>query len=221
MEKSFYVTLTIDETRFYANDSEGQKGLVSMKILTAEFVRSAESKKDYPNLGVREIAFAGRSNVGKSSLVNTLLGRRTLVKVSKTPGHTRTLNFFLINKSFAFIDLPGYGFARAPKAVQRKWGPMMETYLTERGELACVVLVVDVRRSLTDLDKDLIEFLAFHERPVIIAATKADKMSTNRLLASKRSIAHNSNIRSPVILFSSHNGLGKKELWKEIKQFIQ
>ena len=147
-----------------------------MKILSADFVRSAEQEKDYPSLGVNEIAFAGRSNVGKSSLINTLLGRRALVKISKTPGHTRMLNFFLINETFAFVDLPGYGFARVSKEIKRKWGPMIETYLTRRQELTVIVVVVDIRHAPTRLDNALIEFLAYHERPIIIAATKADKL---------------------------------------------
>lgn len=192
-----------------------------MKILSADFIRSAELKKDYPHLGVSEIAFAGRSNVGKSSLINTILGRRALVKTSKTPGHTRTLNFFLINQTFAFVDLPGYGFARVPEEVRRKWRPMMETYLKSRQELTGIVVVVDVRHALTELDHTLIEFLTFHQRPTIIAATKADKLPKSRLLASKRSIEHNLRISAPVILFSSQSGQGKKELWKEIKNFIQ
>jgi GTP-binding protein len=192
-----------------------------MKVLSADFVRSAEQEKDYPSLGVNEIAFAGRSNVGKSSLINTLLGRRALVKISKTPGHTRMLNFFLINEAFAFVDLPGYGFARVPKSIKRKWGPMIETYLTRRQELATIIVVVDVRHALTELDSALIEFLTYHEKPMIIAATKADKLSKSRALASKRSIEHNLSVGAPIVLFSSQNGQGKKELWNEIKNFIQ
>jgi GTP-binding protein len=118
----------------------------AMKVLSAQFMKAAERQKDYPTGGLPEVAFAGRSNVGKSSMINTLLGRRNLVRTSKTPGLTRMLNFYLINDRFIFVDLPGYGYARVPLQVKKKWGPMVETYLNTRKELTGVVVIMDARR---------------------------------------------------------------------------
>ncbi len=191
-----------------------------MKIFEANFLLAAQDKKGYPTGGLKEIAFAGRSNVGKSSTINTLLGRHTLVRISKTPGHTRKLNFFLINDSFIFVDFPGYGFARVPLEVQRQWAPMVEHYLEERKELAGVVVIVDVRRLSTDADVRLITYLHSRNIPVIIAATKADKLARGALSLQQRAIKAQFNDHAPVIAFSAHTGLGKNELWKEIKSLI-
>lgn len=193
----------------------------TMKILSAKFLTAAQDPKSYPRGGLKEIAFAGRSNVGKSSAINTLLGRQGLVKTSKTPGHTRKLNFFLINERFIFVDFPGYGFARVPLEVKRKWGPMVETYLKARKQLAAVVVVVDVRRSLTESDAQVIEYIASHGISVIVAATKADKLSHSRRLEQRQRLEAELGGRAPVVLFSSHTGLGKNELWKEIKNLIE
>ncbi|MGB6063552.1 MAG: ribosome biogenesis GTP-binding protein YihA/YsxC [Desulfomonilaceae bacterium] len=191
-----------------------------MKIFEANFLRAAQDKKSYPTGGLKEIAFAGRSNVGKSSAINTLVGRHALVRTSKTPGHTRKLNFFLINDSLIFVDFPGYGFARVPREVQRQWAPMVESYLEERKELAGVVIIVDVRRLPTDADIRLITYLSLRDIPVVIAATKADKLARGALLLQKRAIQAQLGDHIPVIAFSAHTGQGKNELWKEIKSLI-
>ncbi len=191
-----------------------------MKIFEANFLRAAQDKKSYPTGGLKEIAFAGRSNVGKSSAINTLVGRHALVRTSKTPGHTRKLNFFLINDSLIFVDFPGYGFARVPREVQRQWAPMVESYLEDRKELAGVVIIVDVRRLPTDADIRLITYLRLRDIPVVIAATKADKLARGALLLQKRAIQAQLGDHVPVIAFSAHTGQGKNELWKEIKSLI-
>ena len=168
-----------------------------------------------------EIAFAGRSNVGKSSAINRLLGRRNLVKTSKTPGHTRNLNFFLINERFIFVDFPGYGFARVPLEVKRQWGPMIETYLKARKELAGVVTIFDARRPPTESDTTLINFLHAHGISSIIVATKADKLTRGQITAMKRNMEAQFGEHTPVVVFSAVSGLGKNQLWKEIKNLIE
>jgi GTP-binding protein len=192
-----------------------------MKVVTAYFIRSANQKKDYPRLGPTEIAFAGRSNVGKSSAINTLLARHNLVPTSKSPGRTRKLNFYMINDRFIFVDLPGYGYAEVPAEIRKKWAPMIEEYLSNTSQLAGVVAFVDARRPPTDSDMALVEYLKSRGIPAIVAATKADKLSRTQAAASKRQIMEKVGEDVPVVLFSSLNGMGKKELWKEIKSLIE
>lgn len=191
-----------------------------MKIGSATFLRAAEDDKGYPVAELTEIAFAGRSNVGKSSMINTLLGRRNLVRTSKTPGHTRKLNFYLINDRFIFVDLPGYGFARVPLQERERWRPMVEAYLTGRHQLAAVVLITDARRPPTDMDRELIAYLRMRGTPFIVVATKADKLGREALALQRRAMDSAVGTGVPVIFFSSFSGLGKNELWKELKNFI-
>ena len=190
-------------------------------MISAKFLRSAQNKKDYPQEGLVELAFAGRSNVGKSSLINTLLARRSLVRTSKTPGATRKLNFFLIEEKYIFVDLPGYGFAKVPLAIKREWGPMVENYLKNRKELAGVVLTVDARHALTASDELMLDFLQAFRAPIIIAVTKADKLPRTKLTHKQQDIQAQVGERTPVIICSSLDGRGKKELWKEIKRLIE
>ncbi len=192
-----------------------------MKIVTADFLVAAEEKKDYPGGGLKEIAFSGRSNVGKSSMINTLLGRRNLVRTSKTPGRTQKLNFFVINQRYVFVDLPGYGFAAVPESVKKRWRPMVEGYLQARRELAAVVTIVDARRPPTESDMQLIHYLQHHDIPFIVAATKADKLSRSETVSCLRSIETLLGGDAPVVVFSSLNGQGRNELWKQIKNFIE
>jgi len=192
-----------------------------MKITTASFLRAAQEKKDYPQGGLTEIAFAGRSNVGKSSAINALLGRRNLVKTSKTPGHTRKLNFFLVNERFIFVDFPGYGFAAVPLEIKRQWGPMIETYLKVRNELAGVVTIIDARRAPTESDMALIDYLRAHKVPFVVAATKADKLTHSQMNAMRRDLRAHIGEDGAVVLFSAMSGLGKRELWKEIKNLME
>lgn len=192
-----------------------------MKIVSADFIRAAEKKQDYPPGGATEIAFAGRSNVGKSSMINVLLGRRNLVRTSKTPGHTRKLNFYLINDRFIFVDLPGYGYAKVPLSVRGKWGPMVENYLAQRGELGGVVVIIDARRPPTESDMSLINYLKSRAIPFIVAATKVDKLSRGRMADYRRLVKEKVGEQAPVVLFSSYNGEGKKELWREINALLE
>ena len=153
-----------------------------MIIKSSEFICAAVKPSQYPQDGVPEIAFAGRSNVGKSSLINLLLNRRKLAKVSATPGKTRTINFFSINGGeFRLVDLPGYGYAKVSKAETADWGKMMESYLSKREGLKAVVQLVDSRHAPTAQDKQMYEYLRYYGLDGIVAATKADKLSGSEL----------------------------------------
>ena len=152
-----------------------------MIIKKAEFITSAARPPQYPPAGVKEIAFAGRSNVGKSSLINLIVGRKALAKVSSSPGKTRTINFFNINDEFRIVDLPGYGFAKVSKAEQESWGKMMETYLSKREDLVSVILLVDSRHEPTAQDVQMYEWLQYYGLSGVVAATKTDKISRNEI----------------------------------------
>ena len=192
-----------------------------MIIKSAEFVTSAVKPDQYPPPDLPEIAFAGRSNVGKSSLINKLVNRRHLVKTSSTPGRTQLINFFRINNGLSLVDLPGYGFARVPKSVRRTWGPMIETYLTGRPSLKAVVLILDIRRTPDAQEHNFIDWLTLHGRQVILVLTKADKLSGNKRAVRWREIikALNHGENEP-LLFSSKTGLGKEALWRAIEALI-
>ena len=148
-----------------------------MKIRSAEITMSAVNKSQYPAEGIPEIALVGRSNVGKSSTVNTLLNRRNFARTSQTPGKTRTINFYLINQEFYFVDLPGYGYAKLSKSEKEKWGAIMERYLQERDELCAICLLVDIRHEPSNDDKMMYDWIKHFGYDCVIVATKADKIS--------------------------------------------
>ena len=152
-----------------------------MTIKSSEFICAAVKPSQYPPEGPSEIAFTGRSNVGKSSLINLLLNRRKLAKVSSTPGKTRTINFYNINDSFRIVDLPGYGYAKVSKSESEEWGRMMESYLSARDGLLKVVQLVDSRHAPTALDKQMYDYLRYYGLDGIVVATKSDKLSKSEL----------------------------------------
>ena len=192
-----------------------------MNVKSAAFVTSAVKPSQYPSPSLPEIAFAGRSNVGKSSLINTLLGRKKLVKTSSTPGRTQTINFFLINESIFFADLPGYGYANVPVAVKKKWGPMVETYLTIRDGLRAVVVILDIRRSPNQADHDLFEWLAHYNIPKIVVLTKADKLKKGKQVLQRSRIAEELSVEpSSLIPFSASKGTGKQLLGKAVEAML-
>lgn len=190
-----------------------------MKIHTAEFIKSAFDKSHWVPGDLPEIAFLGRSNVGKSSLLNSLLNRKKLAKTSNTPGRTQSINFFLINDSFYFVDLPGYGYARVSKKMRENWGQLAEEYLANRKQLVLSIQLVDSRHKPTVLDRQLHEWLQFHDKQHIIIATKADKLSNNKLNRSLRDI-QNLLPGSMIIPFSSVTARGKDRIWSEIESFL-
>jgi GTP-binding protein len=192
-----------------------------MNIKSAAFVNSAVKSSQYPHPCGSEVAFAGRSNVGKSSLINTLLGRKNLVRTGSTPGRTQTINFFLINDCIYFVDLPGYGYAKVPIEVRKTWGPMVEKYLNTREGLAAVVVILDIRRMPNQADHDLLAWLAYYNIPEILVLTKADKLKKNKQARQCALIAEDlSQSPSSLILFSAPTGRGKQQLWKAIEKLL-
>ena len=190
-----------------------------MKITSAEFVKSAFNRSHWVNDGRPEIAFLGRSNVGKSSLINSLLARRGLARTSNTPGRTQSINFFLINDGFYFADLPGYGYAKVSKTMRADWGKMAEEYLAKRDELALCIQLVDARHEPSKLDLQLNEWLEHYEKPHVVVATKSDKLSRTELQRSlnviKRTFAG-----VDVIAYSSQTAAGRDEVWSRILEAV-
>ena len=190
-----------------------------MKVTCATFVKSATSPEHYPRDGRPEIAFMGRSNVGKSSLINSLLGVRGLARTSSTPGRTQLINFFLINDAFYFVDLPGYGYARVPRDVKKLWGPMVEKYLATRSCLMLSIVITDSRHEPTELDLSMKEWLEARGKPFIIAATKVDKLSSNQLRASLSRASAVLGI-DEIVAYSAVTRTGAARIWKEITRRI-
>jgi GTP-binding protein len=193
-----------------------------MRVLSAAFVLSAKEPAHYPPALLPEVAFAGRSNVGKSSLINALLLRRGLARTSNTPGRTQEINFFSVNDRFAFVDLPGYGYAKVPEKIRRLWGPMIETYLRERQTLRLVVLILDVRREPSPEDLQLIDWLAFYGLRCLLVLTKIDKIARGQREERRRRIGAALE-RVPgveMLVFSAKTGEGKEALWREIRKAV-
>jgi len=187
-----------------------------MKILSAEFVTSAAGPKQLPDDDRPQIAFSGRSNVGKSSLINAFLNRKSLVKTSATPGKTQLVNFFLINGEFYCVDLPGYGYARAPRSVVDAWAPMIEGYIKDSPQIRVIVVLLDIRREPDERDKRLIQWLAHYNVPAFYVLTKADKVKRNEAAQARQSVARKLGLAEPPLLTSVKTGQGIVELKAEI-----
>ncbi|MEO8910432.1 MAG: ribosome biogenesis GTP-binding protein YihA/YsxC [Gemmatimonadaceae bacterium] len=198
-------------------------GADRLVIRNVEFIGGMAEKHGWrPESSLPEVAFAGRSNVGKSSLLNILVRRKSFARVSRTPGRTREINFFRINNSFLMVDLPGYGYARISKAKKAEWRPMIDSYLRRTSQLRGIVLLLDIRREPSEDDRGMLDFLAELEVPTIVALTKADKLSKasarerateiSRLLALEP---------EQVIQFSAHTGEGRIELLEAITDLVQ
>jgi GTP-binding protein len=190
-----------------------------MKVTSTEFIKSAFQEDDWPRDNRPEIAFMGRSNVGKSSLINSLLRVHGLARISSTPGRTQSLNFFLINEEFRFVDLPGFGYARVPKTIKATWGEMVTSYLAKRSQLMLSIHIVDSRHEPTKLDLQLHEWLMHTAKPRLIVATKSDKLSNNELRESmgraKRLFGEDS-----VVAYSARTGRGREDVWRAIAKAL-
>ena len=189
-----------------------------MKILSAEYVKSAMRPDQYPSDGRPEIAFVGRSNVGKSTMLNVLLNKKGLAKTSKTPGKTQTVNFFDVNRKYFFVDLPGYGYARVSKHMRQEWATIMTSYLTARRPLRLVVALMDSRHAPADQDLDLLELLEDAEVPALIVATKCDKLRPSEIEGAGQTIRKALGLEddAAIIPFSANSKQGLRDVWNVI-----
>jgi GTP-binding protein len=190
-----------------------------VKATTTEFLKSAFQESDWPRESLPEIAFLGRSNVGKSSVINSLLNVHGLARTSSTPGRTQSLNFFLVDNRFRFVDLPGYGYARVPRIIKSTWGEMATTYLAKRASLVLSIHIVDSRHEPTKLDLQLHEWLECQAQARLIVATKSDKLSNNEL---RKSIERAQQVfkQDTVVPYSAKTGRGRDKVWQQIEAAI-
>ena len=193
-----------------------------MKVISATYLKSAMRPDQFPRDGRPEVAFAGRSNVGKSSLLNKLLNRRGLAKTSGTPGKTQTINFFDVNSRLYFVDLPGYGYAKVPKAIKAKWRRVMTNYLVRREPLRLVVHLLDVRHPPTDNDLDMLGLLEEAQKPTLIVATKLDKLKRGQRAPHLRQIRQALELDEDalVVPFSAVTGEGVRPVWDVIEAHL-
>lgn len=190
-----------------------------MKKSSARFVKSATRPDDFPRDQRPEIAFCGRSNIGKSSLLNTLTNTHGLARTSSSPGRTQTINFFLVDEQMYFVDLPGYGYAKVPKAVKENWGTMIESYLHSRNQLKLALMLVDSRMPPTDSDLMMKNWLDHRSVPNAVVLTKVDKISKNELHQALRKSALLLNTKE-IIPFSAVTGFGKDDLLAKIRAAV-
>ena len=186
--------------------------------MDVSFLVSAFRQSQYPSPDKPEVAFAGRSNVGKSSLINVLLNRKKLARTSSTPGRTQSINFFLVDAMFYAVDLPGYGFAKVPREVRAMWGKMIETYLRSRTNLKAVVVIIDIRRGFTDADFDLLQWLERFDKKAIVVLTKADKLSRQQCRSKVTEIRNQLTgiYEDRPVRFSAKTREGREEVWRKV-----
>jgi GTP-binding protein len=194
-----------------------------VKVNQVELVISAVRPEQYPGDILPEFALAGRSNVGKSSFINKMIGRKSMARISSKPGKTQTLNFYKIEETLYYVDVPGYGFAKVSKTEREAWGKMIETYITSREQLRAVILIVDLRHAPTNDDVMMYDFLKHHGLPCIVIATKADKIPKGKWQKHLKVTRETLNMDSEddLIMFSSETGLGKDKAWDAIKWYYK
>jgi GTP-binding protein len=190
-----------------------------MKVTSAKFVAAAQAPDSFPKDRRPEVVFIGRSNVGKSSLINSLLGVKGLARTSSTPGRTQSINFFLINDEFYFVDLPGYGYAKTSKENRRAWGKLIEKYLAEREQLVLSILIVDARHEPSPLDLQMKSWLQHYGIPHLVVSTKVDKLSSNERRKSRRREEQALDTER-VIPYSSMTREGANHVWDEIRASV-
>ncbi len=198
-----------------------------MKIRSVEFIKSAVSPEHYPTEGFPEIALVGKSNVGKSSLINTLVSRKKLAKTSSTPGKTRTINFYKLDcivsdgrvRSFYLVDLPGYGYAKVPRSERKSWGEFIEDYFQSSKGLSAMAILLDARRDPTETESNIYRWAGELELPVVTVFTKSDKLSNNKM-ASRRAVIKKKLHLGEVVIFSSLSGKGKAELLGVMEELL-
>lgn len=192
-----------------------------LEFIDTQFVKSVYKIADLPEEEFPEIAFAGRSNVGKSSLINKMINRKNLVKVSSQPGKTRCLNFFKEKQGLYLVDLPGYGYAKVSRKMKNDWKGLISSYLINRAVLRCVVVIIDVRHSVKSLDLELVTWLKNERIPLLLVYTKADKLSKNKSSQQASSLDAGFGISaSERVLFSAKTGEGKENLISKLDQFV-
>lgn len=191
-----------------------------MEVHNVELTISAVRPEQYPQGNLPEIALAGRSNVGKSSLINTLINRKKLARTSSQPGKTQTLNFYNVEHQLNFVDVPGYGYARASKQDREKWGAMIEEYFAQRQQLAGVISLVDSRHAPTELDQQMIDFIHYYQFPLLVVGTKIDKIPRSRRNQSESVIRKTLQLTADdqLVLFSAVDRTGKDDVWRWIEQ---
>jgi len=190
-----------------------------MKIVSVDYIKGVPSWDQGPLDALPEVAMLGRSNVGKSSLINFLLGRKKSAYVSRTPGKTQLIHFFLINRAFYLVDLPGYGYARTPRATREGWGPMITSYLLKRQSLSAVALLIDMRRPDSPLDSEMTQWLNGHQIATLVFATKADKITMGKRKAQVDAIKRAYGIPA-LIVTSALKKEGREEAWREIEKIL-
>lgn len=195
---------------------------IRLRFQSVQFLHSASSSKGWGKHDLPEIAVAGRSNVGKSTLLNHLFGRKGLVKTSSTPGKTQLLNFFSVDERAVFVDLPGYGYASVPLSVRKQWGPMVQEYLDKRENLSLILFLFDIRREPNEDDIQLLDWIAFSGKQMVCVLTKADKLRSSQRKSKAQKIIDSLGLTpSRTVVYSSTENLGKRELIKQIEEHIK
>ncbi len=192
-----------------------------MNLNKAKFVISAASARDFPNVPWPEVAFVGRSNVGKSSFLNTITGQKKLAKTSSSPGRTRTINFFNVEDRAHLVDLPGYGYAKVPKSMKEQWAKLIEGYLQKREQLVAAVLLIDIRHTPTKDDITMASWLASSRAQPVIVATKSDKLSRSQIPRHLAEVKRTLGLDCPYIPFSSQDGRGKEDAVELVQELLE